>query len=234
MVCTTPSIIRMLLRTIFTPFTNTCDRREMYKVGNREKQRLHKQQQYAVAHNLHSIHFHHGTVFFFSPTLFIPCGKFGSPYLGKATAAARAALPIPNSACGIFACPDKRYGCQCLESLTSAQMLMPAIAHEGCTDTVKESALKVDSGRKSLAAPGIRTRLGGVPVRGSTSWVGSYIPLGAKDSVNNTRPLSTGCKLSVSTLSTCTACERLRSITGKCSNGYCEKSCSVFCFFHDS
>ena len=37
----------------------------------------------------------------------IPCGKFGSPYLGKATAAARAALPIPNSACGIFVCPNK-------------------------------------------------------------------------------------------------------------------------------
>ena len=41
-------------------------------------------------------------------TSFIPCGKFGLPYLGKATtAAARAALPIPNSACGIFVCPNK-------------------------------------------------------------------------------------------------------------------------------
>ena len=28
------------------------------------------------------------------------------------------------------------------------QMLMHAIAHMGCTDTVRESALKVDSGRK--------------------------------------------------------------------------------------
>ena len=33
-------------------------------------------------------------------------------------------------------------------SFTCSQMLMYAIAHEGCTDTVRESALKVDSGRK--------------------------------------------------------------------------------------
>ena len=32
--------------------------------------------------------------------------------------------------------------------LTCAQMSMNAIAHGGCTDTVRESALKVDSGRK--------------------------------------------------------------------------------------
>ena len=44
---------------------------------------------------------------FFS-TSFIPCGIFVSPYyLGKATAVARSALPIPNSACGIFMCPNK-------------------------------------------------------------------------------------------------------------------------------
>ena len=34
---------------------------------------------------------------------------------------------------------------------------MHAIAHEGCTDTVRERALKVDSGTKSLAASGNRT-----------------------------------------------------------------------------
>ena len=33
-------------------------------------------------------------------------------------------------------------------SLTCAQMLMHAIAHGACTDTERESALKVDSGRK--------------------------------------------------------------------------------------
>ena len=40
-------------------------------------------------------------------TSLIACGKFGSPYPGKATAAARAALPIPNSACGVFVYPNK-------------------------------------------------------------------------------------------------------------------------------
>ena len=40
-------------------------------------------------------------------TLCVSCGKFGWRYLGKATAAARAALPIPNSACGSFVCPYK-------------------------------------------------------------------------------------------------------------------------------
>ena len=40
-------------------------------------------------------------------TSLIPCGKFGSPYLGKATAAARAVLPIPNCACGIFVRPSE-------------------------------------------------------------------------------------------------------------------------------
>ena len=36
-----------------------------------------------------------------------PLGKFRTPYLGKATAATRAALPIPNSTCSILLCPDK-------------------------------------------------------------------------------------------------------------------------------
>ena len=45
--------------------------------------------------------------FFHFITSLIPCGKFESPYLGKATAAARAALPIPNRACGIFVCPNE-------------------------------------------------------------------------------------------------------------------------------
>ena len=39
-------------------------------------------------------------------TSLIPCSKFGSLYLGKATAAARVALPIPTSVCSISVCPD--------------------------------------------------------------------------------------------------------------------------------
>ena len=42
-----------------------------------------------------------------SSTSLVPCSKFGLPYLGKATANTRAALPIPNSACGIFVYPSK-------------------------------------------------------------------------------------------------------------------------------
>ena len=40
------------------------------------------------------------------------------------------------------------YGCQCLGFLTCAQMLMHVIARGGCTDSVKESALKITSRRK--------------------------------------------------------------------------------------
>ena len=43
---------------------------------------------------------------------------------------------------------SRQSGCQCLGSLTCAQTLMRATAHGGCTDTVREAALKVDSGRK--------------------------------------------------------------------------------------
>ena len=35
-------------------------------------------------------------------TSFISCRKFGSSYLCKATAAARAALPIPKNSDGVF------------------------------------------------------------------------------------------------------------------------------------
>ena len=40
------------------------------------------------------------------------------------------------------------YVCQCLGFSTCAQILTHAIAHGGCTDTVRESALEAGSGRK--------------------------------------------------------------------------------------
>ena len=46
------------------------------------------------------------------------------------------------------------YGCQCLGFLTRAQMLIQAIAHWGRTDTVRQSALEADSGRKILCSTG--------------------------------------------------------------------------------
>ena len=68
------------------------------------------------------------------------------------------------------------YGCQCLGFLTCTQMLRHAIAHVGCTDTVRGSALEVETltlGEKSLAAPGTRTSISIMPgfsVGWSTSW----------------------------------------------------------------
>ena len=44
------------------------------------------------------------------------------------------------------------YDCQSVGFLTCAQMLMHGIACRGCTNTVREAALKVD-GQKSLALP---------------------------------------------------------------------------------
>ena len=45
--------------------------------------------------------------FTFSCQCFIvPFGKFGSPYLGRAQQAARAAIPIPIDECCISVCPD--------------------------------------------------------------------------------------------------------------------------------
>ena len=48
-----------------------------------------------------------------------------------------------------FRVSKQRYGCQCLGFLTCTQMSMPAIAHGGCTDNVRHSKLKVDSGSKN-------------------------------------------------------------------------------------
>ena len=53
------------------------------------------------------------------------------------------------SLCVQYFCVSKQlHGSQCLGLSTCAQMLMYAIARGGCTDTVRESALKADSGRK--------------------------------------------------------------------------------------
>ena len=60
--------------------------------------------------------------------ILFPCGKFRSPYLGKATAAARAALPIPTTVLSIFL-SNQWYGLQCMGLITFAQMLMHATAH---------------------------------------------------------------------------------------------------------
>ena len=65
----------------------------------------------------------------------------------EGTAAARAALPIPISVCSIVRVSKQWCGCTCFGFLTCTRVQMHAMAHWGCTDTVRESALKVDSGR---------------------------------------------------------------------------------------
>ena len=52
-------------------------------------------------------------------------------------------------------CPDNGLAANVLGFLTYAQMLMHAIAHGACGDTVRESALNDDSGRKLFAPLGV-------------------------------------------------------------------------------
>ena len=53
-----------------------------------------------------------------------------------------------------FRLSKQRCICKCLGFLTCAQTLMHAIAHGGCTDTVRESALEVDCVRKIFCCTG--------------------------------------------------------------------------------
>ena len=79
----------------------------------------------------------------------IPCGELGSPNLGKAAYSSRTSSATHSyEYVQYFRLSKQRYGCQCLGFLTCAQMLMHAVAHGGCANTVRKSALKVDPGRK--------------------------------------------------------------------------------------
>ena len=59
-----------------------------------------------VVKDLENVKFHSVLSRFVSNTLLVPYGKCGSPYLGKAAAAARAALPTSIGECSIFVCLD--------------------------------------------------------------------------------------------------------------------------------
>ena len=78
-----------------------------------------------------------------------------------------------RSMCTVFSCSQTVvwYGCQCLGLLTCAQMLVHATAHGGCTDSVTESALEVDSGRK------IPCRTGDSSPRQCCAWLFTVLPL---------------------------------------------------------
>ena len=79
--------------------------------------------------------------------------KFRSPCLRKATAAARTVLPTLTSACSISMCPNS-VAAGVWNFKMCAQISMHVTAHSGCANTVRESALKVNSGRKILCHPG--------------------------------------------------------------------------------
>ena len=90
--------------------------------------------------------------FFFYKYFIVPCGKFGSPYPGKAQQPQEQRYPLLWCV-QYFHVSKQWYGCQCLGCLTCAHMLTHAAAHGGCTDTVRESALKLTLGETSLATP---------------------------------------------------------------------------------
>ena len=73
-------------------------------------------------------------IFFKSQCYVVPYGKFGSVKQPQ-----EQRYPFCFCLCSFWVskqCYNKLYGCQCLGFLTRAQMLMHAIAHGGCTDTV--------------------------------------------------------------------------------------------------
>ena len=82
-------------------------------------------------------------------------GKFRSPYLDKATAATGTALPNPTSVCSIIVRPNNGVAANVWDFESANRMvLVHTIAHWGCTDTVRESTLKVDFWRKILCRTG--------------------------------------------------------------------------------
>ena len=77
----------------------------------------------------------------------VPCGKFGSLYLGKVQQPQeQRALPVTINVCSMFV-SKQWHGDQCLELLTRAQMLMHAV-HTVAVRTPGESALEFNSRRK--------------------------------------------------------------------------------------
>ena len=79
--------------------------------------------------------------------LLVPCGKFELPYLGKAQQPQEQHYPF-LSVSAVFLCVQTMVRLPVFGILKCTPTLVPAIAHRGWTDTVKESALEVDTRRK--------------------------------------------------------------------------------------
>ena len=83
------------------------------------------------------------TNFFFFNTSFIPCRKFGSPYLGKTTAAARAELPKFLTVRVVFSCVLTKawlpvLGIFGVHTGINACDCTPGEGGGGCMDTIRE------------------------------------------------------------------------------------------------
>ena len=82
---------------------------------------------------------------------FVLCGKFGPPYL----------VSSHKSTTHLYQCVQcfcvsrQRYGCQRLGFLRCTEVSMHAVAHVGCMDTVRGSALKVDWEKNPLPQQGL-------------------------------------------------------------------------------
>ena len=85
--------------------------------------------------------------FLFWCSVVVPCGKFGSPCPDKAEQPQEQLYTHFYQCVQGFRVSKQWFRCQCLGFFTCTQMLMRAIAHVGCSDTVRESALKVDFAR---------------------------------------------------------------------------------------
>ena len=86
---------------------------------------------------------------FLKHLLILHCRQFGQLYHSKAAVVLRAALPFPASVCSIFIGSKQWYGCQYFGFSKYTQIYTPAWNYTwGCTNTVRESALKIDWGRK--------------------------------------------------------------------------------------
>ena len=99
-------------------------------------------------------------------------GKFRLLSLGKASCDSRTTQPTVHAGCFSVSKIHKTLTLS-TGALMRTQMLMHAITHRGVQTNLRESALKVDSGRKTLAAPGNRTYISRVIVRCSNQL--SYI-----------------------------------------------------------
>ena len=83
-------------------------------------------------------------IYIFKFFSFVLCRKCGSPYLAKATAATRAALPIPVSVCRIFVYPDNNTNASASNSEHACKCWCRWL-HIDCTNSVQESAPKLEN-----------------------------------------------------------------------------------------